>query len=203
MRIYLVRHGQTAWNKVGRWQGNQEVPLDEVGIEQTMKLASKLSQYRVGKIYASPLKRVAMSADILREKIGGEIVYSQGLREVHLGEWEGYTSDEIIENYGELFHVWVENPAAQIGFGVENILDLQDRAYKEFEEIASHEKEDIIIVSHGTWTRCLLCKLLNIPLENRRGFEVSNTGISVIDCDAAERPPRFTVITLNDVSHLV
>ena len=203
MRAYIVRHGQTAWNKAGRWQGNQDVPLDEIGIKQTKQLAAKLPAYRIGKLYSSPLRRAAMSADILRDKIGGEIAYRQGLREVRLGEWEGFTSDEIIKKHGELFRAWEENPAARIGLGVENALDLQNRAYKEFVEIVSREKNDFIIIAHGTWARCLLCKLLSVPLEKKKGFEVSNAGINVIDCDVSGKHPGFTVITLNDVSHLI
>ena len=202
MTIYIVRHGQTAWNKTLRWQGNQDVPLDETGISQTHKLAEELLLYRVNKVYSSPLKRAAMSAEILREKIDADIIYREGLREVHLGEWEGLTTKEIIEKHGKLYGEWIENPSAQIGFGVENISDLQQRAYREFCAINAAEKGDFVIVAHGTWTRCLLCRLLNTPLISRMNFEVSNAGINIIACDGNRDTPHFTVTTLNDISHL-
>ena len=202
MKIYIVRHGQTAWNKTQRWQGNQDVPLDETGISQTYKLAEKLLLYRVNKIYTSPLKRAVMSAEILREKIDADIVYCEGLREIHLGEWEGLTTKEIIEKHGKLYGEWEENPSAQIGFGVENMSDLQQRAYREFCTINAGETDDFAIVAHGTWTRCLLCRLLCIPLRSRMNFEVSNAGISIVVSNGNRDTPQYTVTTLNDISHL-
>ena len=202
MRIYIVRHGQTAWNKTLRWQGNQDVLLDETGIAQVNALAEKLSPLSVSRIYSSPLKRAMVSAEILQKKINADIVYRRGLREIHLGEWEGLTTNEIIVKYGGLYGEWEENPAAQIGLGVENMSDLQQRAYLELESINMCETDDFIIVAHGTWARCLLCKLLNIPLENRMSFEVGNGGINVVNYNKSKNSPRFTVVTLNDVSHI-
>jgi len=199
MKMYIVRHGQTAWNKIQRWQGNQEVPLDAIGMEQSHRLAEKLSLQPISKIYSSPLQRAVMSTSIMCEKINVDIVYRQELREVYLGEWEGFTTQEIIEKHGSLFDEWNKNPLAQVGLGVENLFDLQSRAFREFYKIAAHETGDCVIVAHGTWTRCLFCKLLSIPLESRMNFEISNAGISVIDCDNQ----HFTVTTLNDISHLV
>ena len=203
MKIYIARHGQTAWNKIPRWQGNLDVPLDETGISQVYKSAEKLSRFRISRIYSSPLKRAAASAEILREKIDAGIVYREGLREIRLGEWEGLTSREIIEKHGRLYGEWEGNPTAQIGLGVENVFDLQQRAYREFYAISMAETDDFVIVAHGTWTRCLLCSLLSIPLENRMNFEVSNAGISLISFDKNGNAPLFKVVTLNDVSHLV
>ena len=203
MRIYILRHGQTHWNKLLRWQGNQDTILDETGVKQIHRSAEELSLCGVSKIYTSPLKRAAMSAGILNRKIGVDIIYREGLREIHLGKWEGFTTQEIIEKYGRLFVEWENNPVAQVGLGVENMLDLQRRAYDEFCAIATQKIDKLAIVTHGTWTRCLLCKLLNIPLENRMNFSVDNAGISVIDCTKNGNGLSFTVITMNDISHLL
>ena len=203
MKIYIVRHGQTSWNKELRWQGNKDVPLDVTGISQSSKLAEKLSLYPLNKMYSSPLKRTVMSAEIIKRKKNVDIIYRDGLREIRLGQWEGCTTKEIIDRHGLLFKEWEESPTAQIGFGVENMYDLQKRAYQELCDISAKETDNFIIMAHGTWIRCLLCKLLHIPLERRMTFEVNNTGINIVECNKDENGLGFTVITLNDVSHLI
>lgn len=202
MRVYIARHGQTAWNKIGRWQGNQDVFLDETGIAQANLLAEKLQIYQINKIYSSPLRRAALTAEIIGEKITADIVYREALKEIRLGEWEGFTTEEIVSKHGGLFGEWERNPAAQVGLGVENNLDLQRRAYGAFLDICDQETEDFLIVAHGAWTRCLMCKLLHIPLESRFSFDVGNTGVNVVECQK-DGETRFSVITLNDMSHLI
>ena len=203
MKIYLLRHGQTAWNKVERWQGNQDTLLDQIGVDQVSQAAQKLATYDgISKVYSSPLQRAARSAEIVGKAIGAQVICRQNLREVHLGEWEGSTTAEVIAKHGELFAKWQNQPAAQIGLGIESLLNLQTRAWQEFCALAKQETADFIIVTHGTWLRCLLCKLLNMPLDQGVNLKVSNAGISVVDCAKDEDSLIFTVVAMDDTAHL-
>jgi len=202
MTIYLARHGQTAWNVAKRWQGVTDIPLDEFGIAQAAKLAQKMAQYPVQKIYASPLQRAAVTAQAVANKLNLPISYEKELEEIRLGEWEGSTSDEIIAKHGDKFSIWETQHEEQIGLGVESNHDLQQRAWCTFDTICQAETQNTLIVSHGAWINRLLCKLLHIPLQHRMSFHMSNVGLSIVMCQKIGNNREYQVLTVNDESHL-
>ncbi|MCL2285225.1 MAG: histidine phosphatase family protein [Firmicutes bacterium] len=202
MKIYLARHGQTAWNAEQRWQGTTDIPLNEDGLAQAAKLAEKMTIYPIQKIYSSPLQRAAVTAQAVAGKFGLSIAYEKELEEIRLGEWEGHTTVEVLAKYGEKFAIWEENHDVQIGLGVESNYELQQRAWAAFDAICKKETTDTLIVSHGAWINRLLCKLLHIPLQHRMSFHMSNVGLSIVNCQKDGDLRKYTVVTVNDESHL-
>jgi len=202
MKIYLVRHGQTAWNVAERWQGVTDIPLDKAGVAQAAKLSRKMAQYPIQAIYSSPLQRAAVTAQAVAEKLNLSITYDKNLEEIRLGEWEGFTSAEIMEKHAEKFAIWENSHEGPIGLGVESNYDIQQRAWATFDAICQKEMSDTLIVTHGAWINRLLCKILHIPLQHRMGFRMSNVGISIINCEKENNLRKYTVLTFNDDSHL-
>lgn len=200
MKLYIVRHGETQWNKMQRWQGSVDIPLNDRGIEQASLVAERLKNNGIKKIYSSPLVRAASTAKKIQEQLNVELFYNDGLKEISVGEWEGLTTEEILEKYKDLFLKWETIPTEEIGLGIENYTQLQLRAFNTIKEICDKENDDIAIVSHGAWIRSLICKFLNIPLNNRMGFEILNTGITIVDYNKDNNV--FKVITLNDANHI-
>lgn len=95
-RLLIVRHGQSEWNAQGRWQGQENPPLTDLGREQATRAAKAIGV--VDAVYASPLARAASTAAIIAEELGiGPVVTLDGLMERHAGEWQGLTRDEIDE----------------------------------------------------------------------------------------------------------
>jgi len=201
MKVYLARHGQTAWNVAQRWQGITDIPLDDVGIAQAAKLAKKMTHYPIQAIYSSPLQRAAVTAQAVAEKLQLSITYNKELEEIRLGEWEGFTSAEIIEKHSDKFSIWEQSQDGQIGLGVESNCDLQQRAWTAFDAICQKETADTLIVSHGAWINRLLCKILCIPLQHRMNFSMSNVGLSIVNCKKEDGLRTYTVLTVNDESH--
>jgi broad specificity phosphatase PhoE len=97
-RVLLVRHGQSEWNAVGRWQGQADPPLSDVGRAQARAAASSLGA--LDAIFASDLQRAAETAAIISGELGvGPVVVDPDLRERDAGEWSGLTRAEIDERY--------------------------------------------------------------------------------------------------------
>src|SRR6187551_2407785 len=96
-RILLVRHGQSTWNADGRWQGQADPPLSELGIAQAEAAARVLDG--VGTIWSSDLERAHHTASILAAALGLAVVPDARLREREAGEWTGLTRAEIDEQY--------------------------------------------------------------------------------------------------------
>jgi len=201
MKIYLVRHGQTAWNVAGRWQGTTDIPLDETGLAQAAKLAQKMTQYKIEKIYSSPLVRAKVTAQAVADKFNLPITYERELEEIRLGPIEGLTHAEIAENHADMFKLWETTHDADIA-GVESNNSLQKRAFDTFDAICEKEDTDILVVTHGAWINRLICKLLHIPLEHRMRWHTSNVGLSIVNCIKKDNVREYTVVTVNDESHL-
>lgn len=97
-RILVVRHGQSEWNATGRWQGQEDPPLTELGRRQASEAAAALGA--LDAVVASPLQRAAVTASVIAEQLGiGPVVATPGLMERHAGEWQGLTRDEIEARY--------------------------------------------------------------------------------------------------------
>jgi len=98
VRLLLVRHAQSEWNADGRWQGQEDPPLSELGEQQAAAAAERVGAFDA--IVASPLDRAAHTAAILAEATGvGPVLLDEALMERNAGEWQGLTRDEIEEQY--------------------------------------------------------------------------------------------------------
>ncbi len=205
MKVYLLRHGQTDWNAVKRWQGNTDIELNNIGIKQAECVAERFVDTNIGAIYASNLSRAKTTAEVIKNRANKkniELVIENDLSEIKLGDWEGLTYGEVSEKYPDEYKRWSTNHAEVIGYGVENYHDLQQRAFNVFDKICSDNTEDILIVSHGAWIKALICKILNIPLEYKKNFEIENTSITTIEVSKTDGVNKFLVLTLNDVNHV-
>src|SRR4051812_23065670 len=97
--ILLARHGETDWNKSGRWQGWADPPLNETGRSQARELAEQLREIPLDVVYSSDLQRAHETAEILAAPHGVPVLVDKDLREIDLGSWSGLTRDEIDERY--------------------------------------------------------------------------------------------------------
>jgi broad specificity phosphatase PhoE len=98
-RILLARHGETEWNRLGRWQGHADPPLNDLGRRQAEILAEQLAGDTVSAVYSSDLRRARETARIVAERIGLPVTEDSALREIDVGSWSGLTRDEVRERF--------------------------------------------------------------------------------------------------------
>src|SRR3989337_2728452 len=103
MRLILVRHGESEWNRIGRYQGQADAPLSDLGLRQADALANRLRHEQIDAIYTSPLQRARKTAEAIA-RFHPEIPFTEdpGLHEIHHGEWQGLLAHEVREKYPEL-----------------------------------------------------------------------------------------------------
>ena len=102
-RILLVRHGESEWNSVGRWQGQADSPLSDLGRQQAKVASRALGQLDL--VVCSDLQRAQVTAEIIASELGvGPVVIDAGLRERDAGEWSGLTRTEIHEQWPGYLH---------------------------------------------------------------------------------------------------
>jgi broad specificity phosphatase PhoE len=102
-QVYLARHGQTAYNREGRFQGQQQVPLDDTGRAQAAELAERASGYGFRALWSSPLLRARETADIVAAAIGLQPKDDPRLMETDAGDWTDLTFTEVRASTPELF----------------------------------------------------------------------------------------------------
>lgn len=195
--ILLIRHGQTDWNAAGRWQGHQDIPLNEVGRQQARALAARLRHWPITAVYASDLSRAQATAEEVAASLDVTLQLDPDWRERSLGKLEGMTRSEVQLYFPQVYvpQNFVDAPEG------ETYETLQARVLRAFGRLVSaHMDETTAVVTHGGTIRVLVSHILCLPERYYAPFSLrGNTGITRIDIGEN----RLAQITfLNDTSHL-
>jgi broad specificity phosphatase PhoE len=198
-RVYLVRHGQTEWNRELRFRGRVDIQLNENGHKQASAITDTLKDKGINAIYTSPLRRSIETARPAAVVFQIEPTIVQGLIDINYGEWEGLAYDEVRQRYADLYLQWEKRPDL-VAFPMgESLDDVRKRAFSAFTEIVEKNRgKSILIIPHRVINKVLLCALLG--LSNASFWRIrQDTGcINVIEY--SDR--RFVLITMNDTCHL-
>ena len=199
MRLILVRHGETAWNKEGRFQGQSPVGLNQRGLSQARQVAKALLPKKPTALYASPLPRTFMTAQEISRVISIPVVPLEGVKEVNLGELEGITGREMRERYARVYATWRSDPSRVVFPGGESIAGLQERAWSAIEELEkAHPDEVVVAVSHNFAIRATLCRFMGLPLSQFHRLRVDLGSVTVLQAGSRSRQ----VLSINDKCHL-
>ncbi len=200
MRFYLLRHGETEWNKLGKFQGLTDISLNERGLSQARDSARAALAWDHSVIYSSSLTRTVQVAEEVRKLSGAPVVTDPGLRELSLGDLEGVTGAEMRADWPHVYDTWRANPAdVQMPNG-ETLAQLQERAWRVILEIerAHAGAPGVVVVSHNFTIRTIVCSILDIPLFNFHRMSLGLGSLSSFDSDETGR----RLITYNCNSHL-
>ncbi|HST85319.1 MAG TPA: histidine phosphatase family protein [Kineosporiaceae bacterium] len=166
-RVILLRHGRTAYNAEARFQGQLDVPLDEVGLGQAKRVADTLASELTGgpvRVLSSDLSRAAQTAEVVAARLGTEVTLEPRLREIYAGQWQGLLREEIVAGWPENYAAWRRGDVdVRIGGG-ESRADAGLRASAAITEAAgSMDGGTLICVSHGGSLRSAIFLLLGTP----------------------------------------
>ena len=152
-RILLARHGETDWNRIGRWQGHADLPLNDAGRGQAVELAERLAGDGIAAIYTSDLMRASQTARVVADRLGLAVIEDAGLREIDVGSWSGFTRAEVERRFPEGYARWLDG---EIGHDGETREELTERVVGAVERIAAaHPDDTILVVTHGGAIRAL------------------------------------------------
>lgn len=199
-RLYLIRHGQTQWNKDGRYQGWTDIALSEEGLVQADLLAKRFAFLPLDAIYVSPLGRAIATAEPIAKEKNLPLHVDEHFKEINFGEWEGHTIAELTEKFGKPYVDFFADPFENPMPGEGSFKTVGKRAMAGVEALLEkHKGQRIAIVSHGGLLRVLLVYLLQMDLAMYRSMWLTNTSISVVDIDPQGKK---MLMTLNDKAHL-
>ena len=198
---YLVRHGETLWNRDGRVQGHTDVPLNERGREQARALGKRLAGHPFCAVYASDLSRARESAELIVHGSDVPITADRDLREFSYGAWEGLTVGEAEARDPEVFAARMKLRARAFAApGGEDTPQLLGRVRRFC--VGAEERhdpgEDILVVAHAGPIRALLVCLLDLTEEYFWRFRLDCGSLSII----SNQPAGRVLELWNDTGHL-
>jgi probable phosphoglycerate mutase len=198
MRVYLVRHGQTAWNAERKNQGHTDIPLDEQGLEQARRLAEAFEERPFTRILTSDLQRAWGTALPLSERHGVSIERRPDLRERCFGEWEGYPMERVAQGFieqGLLTGLPREQVRPPGGESTEDVWKRLDDVVRDIE--GCHEP--VLVICHGGSGAILLARILHGSLAMAPSFRFDNTGITTLGRRA---DGIYQLLGYNETAHL-
>lgn len=164
--LYMIRHGQTDWNKVHKLQGTTDVPLNETGRQMARDAKKTLDEVEFDACYVSPLSRAVETAEILLEGRDIPIIYDDRLKEISFGIFEG--TENFMKDPNSPVYKLFSDPANFDGEGnVEKFADLYARTGNFLEEVAQplcRKGKNVLVVAHGAMCLSIYNQLNNVPL---------------------------------------
>lgn len=198
--VFLVRHGQTAWNKERRFLGRSDVPLDSEGQAQAARVSAALSSVQLDHIYSSPLSRAWQTAEAIAANRSLTIAPVDGLTELDQGELEGRFGDALESDFPDFYTQWKADPTDVRVPGGETLSECSARANAAFVDILSrHQPGDAIaVVAHRVSISAILAEVMGLPVRFNMRIGQRNTAINLL----SHRDSATRLLRLNDASHL-
>jgi broad specificity phosphatase PhoE len=197
MELWLVRHGESTWNSVRRFQGGLDPPLSPRGLLQARALAAGLAPTCFDALYTSPLSRARDTAAACGAALGLEPVAIDALREVGLGDWEGLTLEMVKAQEGDRYGRWLEAPVEHPPRGGEGMMAFAARVRGALERLsARHPAGRVLVVCHGGAIASALCDWLGRPLNAIWTLRIDNASITCVEL------PAGRILALNETGHL-
>lgn len=205
-RLILVRHGQTEWNRLGCYQGQSDIELNETGLKQAQQTAERLAVEKIDAVYCSDLKRARQTATIIASKhnMVGAIHESPLLREMNFGDYEGLTFDQMDPKFQLIFSAdpsWRSSGPNVRAPNGESIADLAARIQKFTREILEIHTTDetVLIAAHGGPLQVMVCYFMGIGFEHWWQIRLSGASVSIVET----YPQGTSIVLLNGTSHLM
>ena len=168
-QLLLLRHGRTAYNASGRFQGQVDVPLDDVGVVQSARVAPLIAAHRPVAIVSSDSSRAVETARPIAELLGLDVLLDDNLREIDIGGWSGLTLEEVKEAFPQEHADWINGSREQLRRGGgETYGEVGARAFVAVWPLLDGPSTEIVLaVTHGGTARSLIDLMLGIPVRAR------------------------------------
>lgn len=199
-RVYLIRHGETMWNKDARFQGRADIPLSPRGVEQARALSKRLQQHNITAFFSSNLSRARETAGIIAAPHHRAVQVVDGLEEIDFGQWEGLTSGEIRERFRDESSAWWASPLDTRIPGGETLAELAERSITALKGIVEKYPEDqVAVVAHGGTIRSVVGTVLGLNLNHYWRLRQDNASLTIVEFYGWE---KAILMLYNDISHL-
>ncbi|MCG5031015.1 histidine phosphatase family protein [Mesosutterella sp. OilRF-GAM-744-9] len=185
MLVYWLRHGETAWNRLGKIQGCADIPLDDEGRRQARETAAAISGVAFDRAFSSPLSRARETAHIVLQGRGPELQVLDDLHEVNFGSYDGRDMRRARSDPADPLYLWFHQPASfrpspggeSLEQAAKRIRGVLERSILPLEGSAGR----VFVAAHGSVTRILLTLLMGRPASRFQELSMKNCALSVLE----------------------
>ncbi len=197
--LYLVRHGQTEWNRVGRFQGHTDIALNALGHREALRVALALAPCGISQIYSSDLSRAVATAQPLAAALGLAVVEQQAWRERSYGIFEGLTREEIESRHPVERAQWLKHDPDFAIEGGESLRQFTERVLACLAAlVAADDGRPRCVVAHGGVLDVVYRHIQGIDLSSPRQWTMRNAAINEVRLEAG----ALTIVRWGDDAHL-
>jgi alpha-ribazole phosphatase/probable phosphoglycerate mutase len=202
-RIFLVRHGETDWNRAFRYQGSSDVELNASGLDQARRAGLRLARVVPDRVFTSPLLRALRTAETIMEQNDGDtaITLCDDIREISFGVWEGLTITEIKKKDPDTLAAWRDAPFSRAPAEGEKMDDVVLRSRRASGMIKGSAEGGGVtfVVAHGAVLRALLGVMMDIgDIDIMWKMRFDNCSVTVLDLWRG----RPSLLLVNDTHHI-
>lgn len=179
VELYIIRHGETDYNKEGKYLGRTDISLNSAGIAQVEELVKNSDNLNIDVIYCSPLKRAIETAEFIKLKHGCQIIIDNHFIERSVGVYEGLTKKEAKRNYPEMYERNIARIFNEAPLNGETIEEVMKRVFFGLDEIKKQNKySGIMVMTHGFVVK-IINKYFNPEISEQEffNFSLNNTEI--------------------------
>ena len=199
-QIILVRHGETEWNRIERFRGRVDVPLNATGMAQAEATAQRIAlEWRPIAVYTSPLSRAVRTGEAIAKPYNLSVVPIPELIDIDFGDWQGLTPAEAQDRWPREYQNWLTHPGSIRIPGGETLEELCQRGSQAIWNLARrHPEEFIVIVGHTDINRAILLGLLGLDVDRFWQIGQDNCAVSRIDI----HQNQVVLVSWNETAHL-
>lgn len=185
MILYIIRHGETEWNKVKRMQGQTDIPLAEEGIRLAKITGENMRRLPMDFIISSPLTRARQTAELVRGERDIPILLDRRIIEISFGDWEGeqiLESQKLHPDFREQFyHDPMHCMRPPNGETFPDVCKRTADFYQSLRKTPEYENAKILISTHGAAGRCLLANFYDDKEDIWRGGVPANCSVCILE----------------------
>jgi broad specificity phosphatase PhoE len=198
-KVYLVRHGQTAWNLEEVFRGRMDIPLDETGKNEVHLAGEALKDETIHAIYSSPLSRSMETAENIAKFQNIEVTPLEAIIDISYGDWEGVSLDQVRKKYPDLYDLWLKEPHKVSFPNGESLEEVRTRTVGAINKLLEkHKNENIALVAHRVPNKVICCSLLGIENNNFWRIQQDTASTNLF----TYKNNQWIISYLNDTSYL-
>ncbi len=198
-RVYLVRHGQTAWNVGEIFRGRADIPLDETGRQEVHLAGEALKDDTLHAVYSSPLSRSMETAENIAKFHNITVTPLDAIIDISYGEWEGLENEKVQREYPKLHSLWLSEPHKVRFPSGESLDEVRSRTMAALDAlVAKHENENFVLVAHRVPNKVICCALLGLDNSHFWRIQQDTASTNLF----TYKNGQWIITFLNDTSYL-
>ena len=198
--LYIVRHGETEWNKEGRMQGRLNSNLTPMGKKYATRLGERLKDTEFAHIISSPSGRALETVQLIKGNRDIPIMTDERIMEMNLGSWQGLRHDDLKKKYPNEYEQFINKPDNHQIEGAESLTEMSNRATEFLTGLKkSRDNGNLLVVTHGRFISALYAVFKGVELKDIwAGPTVQGTSLTIVKLNQEQ----YEVLLEADMSHV-